>query len=208
MRTRSENTRQRIITAARRLFLERGYVATSMEAIAGQSNVTKQTLYGYFSNKRTLFISVLEDVMGGPWEPDLTLDMLRNGEDLRQTLLKVGTQINAVIAEPDYIQLLRVVIPEISTEPELGRLFERGVTARALRWLTTLFGAAKKNGLIAIEHPAIAAQLFMGGFVTRILLQGLLMQTGGKYIRRQTKAELSRYVDEFMRCVGTTSKPI
>lgn len=206
MRIRNENTRQRIILAARLLFLERGYGATSMDAIASQASVTKQTLYGYFADKRTLFISVIEDVMGDTSGLDLSLDELRSIDHLRRVLLDIGAHINGVIAETDYIQLLRVVIAETITEPGLGKLFERGVTARALRSLTTLFGTAKKNGVIAIGYPAITAQLFMGGFVTRIFLQGLLMQSGKRHIRKQSKAELSRYIDEFMRHVepGTT----
>jgi TetR/AcrR family transcriptional repressor of mexJK operon len=204
MRSRSENTRQKIILAARHLFLERGYAATSMEAIAGQASVTKQTLYGYFSDKRTLFMSVIEDIMEGDRWPDLSLDTVHSTDDLRALLLKIGTHINRVIADPDYIRLLRVVIAETIADPSLGKLFERGVTVRALRSLTTLFDTAKRKGLLPIEQPGTAAQLFMGGFVTRILLQGLLMQSGKRYIRRQTKAELSKYVDEFMRYAGST----
>ncbi len=180
-----------------------------MDAIASQAGVTKQTLYGYFFDKRTLFISVIEDIMGGPWEFDLLLsDNLHTADDLRIVLHRVGSQINGVIAEPDYIQLLRLVIAETITEPGLGKLFERGVTARAMRALTSLFDAAKKQKLIAIENPHVAAQFFMGGFVTRILLQGLLMQSGTRYIRRQTKSELSRYIDEFMRHVGAAKYPL
>jgi TetR/AcrR family transcriptional repressor of mexJK operon len=201
MRARSENTRQKITLAAQQLFLERGYTATSMEAIAAQADVTKQTLYGYFSDKRALFLSVIENVMGAAWAPDSSLDKLYSADDLRTALLKISTHINSVIAEPEYIQLLRVIIPEASAEPGLGKLFDKGVTVRALRSLTALFRTAKNNGLVTIEYPAIAAQLFMGGFLTRIFLQGLLMQSGKRYIRRQTKVELSRYVDEFLKFV-------
>lgn len=202
MRVRSENTRQKIVLAGRQLFLERGYAATSMEAIAAQANVIKQTLYSYFSDKHALFISVIEDVMG-TWGEDPSFDVLHSTDDLRAVLLRVGAHINGVIAQPDYILLLRVVIAETIAEPGLGKLFERGITARALRSLTTLFGAAKKRGLINIDYPGIAAQLFMGGFLTRIFLQGLLMQSGKRFIRKQTKSELMRYVDEFMRFINT-----
>ncbi|HSX33697.1 MAG TPA: TetR/AcrR family transcriptional regulator [Candidatus Saccharimonadales bacterium] len=203
MRTRNENTRQKIIAAARQLFLERGYVATSMEAIATQAVVTKQTLYGYFSDKRALFMCIIEDIMGGSSEPRIAASTVCTPDDLRKALYQLGAHINGVIAEPDYIQLLRVVIAESISEPGLGKLFERGVTVRALRSFTTLFGAAQKNGLIAIEHSAIAAQFFIGGFLARIFLQGLLMQSGKKYIRKQTRAELLRYIDEFMRLAST-----
>jgi len=204
MRHRNESVQQKITHAARQLFLARGYTATSMEAIAGQAGVTKQTLYRYFADKRALFLSVIDDVMRTPREPDISLEKLQSLDDLRAILYKLGSHINAVIAEPDYMQLLRVVIAETITDPSLGQLFERGVTARALRSLTALFSSAKKNGLIDVERPGTIAHFFIGGFVTRIFLQGLLVQSGKKYLRRQTKAELSKYIEEFMRHIQAT----
>lgn len=184
--------------AARQLFLERGYAAASMDAIAERTAVTKQTLYSYFSGKRALFMSVVEDIMGNSLAFDLSLDKPQTHDELRSVLYRVGKHINSVIVEPDYIQLLRVVV----AEPGLGKLFERGITVRALRSLTTLFEEADRNGLMVAKHPATTAQFFMGGFVTRIFLQGLLMQSGKKGIRKQTKSELSQYVDEFLKHAG------
>ena len=202
MRISSEATRRNIIQAARQRFLDKGYAATTMDAIAVEAGITKQTLYRYFADKRTLFMSVIEDVMGGPEDFALPPDAAQSPAALRAALQKIAGHINQVIAEPDYVRLLRVVIAETIAQPELGKLFERGVTARSLRSLTRLFSAAKKQGLLLIGRPAITAQFFMGGFVTRIFLQGLLMQSGTRRIRRQTKQELSEYIDEFMRGVS------
>lgn len=202
MRTRTEITRSAIIRAARWLFLHRGYTATSVEAIALQAGVTKQTVYGYFVGKRDLFVCVIEDVIGQPWSFDPLQDTVATVDDLKAELLRVGMHINKVISKPDYIQLLRVVIAETIADPGLGLVFERGVTARSLRALTALFTDAKKSGIIHIEQPVVAAQMFMGGFVTRIFLEGLLMQSRSKSIKKQTKQELQQYVDEFMRRAG------
>lgn len=47
-------TRRLISDAARRLFLERGYAATSMDAIAGEAGVAVSTVYAVFKNKRAI----------------------------------------------------------------------------------------------------------------------------------------------------------
>ena len=47
-------TRRLIADAARKLFLERGYAATTMEAIAGEAGVAVSTVYAIFKNKRAI----------------------------------------------------------------------------------------------------------------------------------------------------------
>jgi AcrR family transcriptional regulator len=50
-----------IIDSARILFLREGYSATSMEAIAAHTGISKGTLYTRFPNKETLFAALVED---------------------------------------------------------------------------------------------------------------------------------------------------
>ena len=57
---RARATGQRIVDAARELFLERGYVPTTIDAIAQQADVAVETVYARFRNKRTLLIAVVE----------------------------------------------------------------------------------------------------------------------------------------------------
>ena len=50
-RTRSYEVHQRMIEAALRLFAERGFESTSMDAIAREAGVTKPTLYNHWADK-------------------------------------------------------------------------------------------------------------------------------------------------------------
>lgn len=47
-------TRRLIVDGARELFLQRGYAATTMEAIAGEAGVAVSTVYAIFKNKRAI----------------------------------------------------------------------------------------------------------------------------------------------------------
>lgn len=88
---RAESTRNALVAAARRLFVERGYHATSTEQIVALAGVgTRGALYHHFADKRALFVAAFEAV-----EEDLVaaagaaiheapheappLEMLRNG---------------------------------------------------------------------------------------------------------------------------------
>ena len=62
-------TRLRIIEAAKALFIEHGYPATTLEAIAGAADTSLPTLYRLFSSKRALLKAVLDVSFGGDDQP-------------------------------------------------------------------------------------------------------------------------------------------
>jgi AcrR family transcriptional regulator len=57
-----EATRHALLNAARRLFGEQGYAATSLDEIAQAANVTKGALYHHYEGKQELFGAVYEQV--------------------------------------------------------------------------------------------------------------------------------------------------
>jgi AcrR family transcriptional regulator len=59
---RGRATRERIVSAGRELFGERGYDATSIEAILDAAGVARGALYHHFPNKVGVFDAVLERV--------------------------------------------------------------------------------------------------------------------------------------------------
>jgi AcrR family transcriptional regulator len=62
-------TRLRIIEAARALFIEHGYPATTLGAIAAAADTSLPTLYRLFSSKRALLKTVLDVSFGGDDQP-------------------------------------------------------------------------------------------------------------------------------------------
>lgn len=197
MRKRSEATQKTIITAARRLFLSQGYVGTTLDAVAEQAGVTKRTVYGYFPDKRALFKGVIEDAVGDPWEFQVPLEGVATVEGLHSALYAIGQGINEILYQPDYIQLLRVVITEVPSQPDLSILFERGAIRRALRTVTGLLRTAEMHGMLSLKDTEAAAQQFVGGFAVRVFLDGLL-QPSPQHARKLTNVELADYVDDFM----------
>jgi AcrR family transcriptional regulator len=58
-------TREQLIEVATRLFAERGYEDTSIEAVLAAAGVSRGALYHHFAGKDALFSAVLEGVEGG-----------------------------------------------------------------------------------------------------------------------------------------------
>ena len=69
---REDRTRSALLDAAERLFFERGWDATSLEAVAGEAGVTKQTLLRHFGSKTGLlehaFVRAFENVRHQRWD--------------------------------------------------------------------------------------------------------------------------------------------
>jgi len=84
---RAESTRNALVAAARRLFVERGYHATSTEQIVALAGVgTRGALYHHFADKRALFVAAFEAVeedlvaaAGAAIQDAPPLETLRNG---------------------------------------------------------------------------------------------------------------------------------
>ncbi len=62
-------TRLGVIDAAKRLFIEHGYPATTIEAIAEAAEVSLPTVYRLFGSKRALLAAVLDTAFGGDDQP-------------------------------------------------------------------------------------------------------------------------------------------
>ncbi|NYD30935.1 TetR family transcriptional regulator [Nocardioides kongjuensis] len=58
----SASTKRALVDVAEQLFAEKGYAATSLDAIVSGARVTKGALYHHFSGKQALFESVFERV--------------------------------------------------------------------------------------------------------------------------------------------------
>ena len=65
----ARETRRLIVSAARELFVEDGYVATTIEKIAERAGVSKPTVFASVGNKRALLKAAREVAMAGDDEP-------------------------------------------------------------------------------------------------------------------------------------------
>jgi AcrR family transcriptional regulator len=61
---RGIETRERIFRAALRLFAERGFMATTIDAIAQEADIGKSTFFNYFDNKESILLQFREKQMG------------------------------------------------------------------------------------------------------------------------------------------------
>jgi len=132
-RAQADATRGAVLAAARDLFVERGYVATTVRAIADRAGVSPETVYATFGNKRSLLSSVLDVSIVGDDEMVPLLERawvkeMRDEPDPRRRLrilARNGTMILERIAP-----IHGVLHAAAATDPKVASLWERYASQR------------------------------------------------------------------------------
>lgn len=157
-REQARETRQRILDAARALFLARGYVATTIADIADEAGVANQTVYASLRSKRQILKEVMDVAIGGDDRPVGMLDRaeprrLRQEPDQRAQITLLARGIGEVLdrAGPlfDVMRAAGTADPEIATSYELIQRERRENMGRIVEWIAA--NGPLKPGLTADE---------------------------------------------------------
>lgn len=171
--TRAQQTRERLRAAAHQLFLQQGYLATSIDAILAEAGISsKETLYRHYANKEALFVDVLSHLtmeQPGFVETCAALPTPSDLPQLDQALTLLSREILTMMSQPGYLPLVRMIIAEAPRFPQLGSLFFSTVTQRGLAIITALLQEAKAREVIADVDLDIVVHLLLGGLLTYIL---------------------------------------
>lgn len=111
--TEKTDIRERILAVALRLFADQGFEATSLQAIADEVGVRKQSLLYHYSSKDALRRAVLED-LASHWSRVLPrlLKAATSGEDEFQSV--VAELISFFMADTDRA---RLIVREVLDRP-------------------------------------------------------------------------------------------
>lgn len=74
LQARTRRTRAAVIEAARELFVERGYAATTIEAVSERSETSQPTVYRLFGSKLAILKAVIDVSIAGDDEPVAVAD--------------------------------------------------------------------------------------------------------------------------------------
>ncbi|RTR23100.1 TetR/AcrR family transcriptional regulator [Azospirillum griseum] len=148
-----------ILEAARDIFLELGYAATSMDLVAQRARVSKTTLYTRFPSKDDLYTATISNECerhGMRFSPECFDDL-----PLREVLIRVGTRFVELIWSEAAIRVHQSVMGEAQRVPEAARLFVKAGPEQGTAVLVALFERLTQRGLIAVDDPAFAARQFL-----------------------------------------------
>jgi len=159
MRTRTEEKRREIVTAAAELFVELGYERTSMSAISARVGGSKATLYSYFESKEDLLRAVLADSVEE--ESDRLMQEFPADADLREGLIRLGIQYLTGRLAPLPIAIMCI----LATQPQesaLGTEFYASVLKPAWKRFAGRIAVLMDEGRLVQADPWIAAMHWKG----------------------------------------------
>ncbi len=161
-REQARATRRAILQAARGLFMERGYVATTVEAIAARAALSPATVYLAFVSKRALLAALVDESIGGDDAPVALLDrpwvqQLRSEPDRRRRIRLLAHNGRLILERRSPID--EVLHAAASTDPEIRALWERGRAERMAGQRALLQTVAGAGGVRPGLSMAAAADI-------------------------------------------------
>ena len=145
----ANETRRRILDAARKLFIERGYAGATAEAIAAEAGVAAQTIYANFKNKKKMLISLMNvSPTTGAEDPTPMLERATVQAVNQETNRRRQLQMFAEVVSNNLDQVAdisEILVDAAKTEPDLGRVAQK-LNQQRLEHMTSAVQAFAANG--------------------------------------------------------------
>ncbi len=193
----AELTRQRIIDAAREVFLSRGVSRTSMELIAAKAGVTRGAIYWHFSNKTELFSALREQVLLPLIDRmDDSLLVVNNDDPLGQIGKFLSGTIDVLNESSDTRQTFEIMMVKCEYVEELTAVLEQTLCncERISKKIEQLYERAKSKGqLKSTDSPSILAMdthLFFSG-----LMHLWVKDIDNKHYRKQALDLINNHIN-------------
>jgi TetR/AcrR family transcriptional regulator, mexJK operon transcriptional repressor len=163
---RSTRKHTAIMGAATALFLRDGYRNTSMDQVAADAAVSKQTVYKHFEDKEQLFREIVLGVSANSEAiiTDMT-SVLQSSDidsiaDLRTILTDLARRYIDGVLRPHVLALRRLIIAEAERFPDLARVYYEQAPARGIEVIADALCRYQEQGLLEMDDPHLAAAHF------------------------------------------------
>jgi TetR/AcrR family transcriptional regulator, mexJK operon transcriptional repressor len=155
----------RLLDVATRLFMERGFDGTTIDAVAEAAGVSKPTVYARYDDKRDLFVAVLRGRIR-KWLAPLSAAAEAQATEtspksIKTTLHELSRHMVAHTLAPEAGTLQRILSAQAVHFPELVKLANEEGWLRAVRGVASILRQSAARGQIKVDEPELAADVFL-----------------------------------------------
>ena len=165
---------ERILDAARSVFLERGLEGASIDEIADAAHAGKPTIYSRFPGKEALFAAVILRKVG---ENVSSIESVApTGVTFEERLASIATAILRRVLAAETVGLCRVTVAEARRFPDLAASVHRMARERTSEAVSQLLGELPESDQLpgfAADRRATTARQFIELIVQPMLMRAL-----------------------------------
>jgi TetR/AcrR family transcriptional regulator, mexJK operon transcriptional repressor len=174
-------------------FLSEGYDA-SVERIAQESGVVRQTVYNLFKSKEGLFTAVIGGLIAETTPKDL-LNFPRE-PDIRKALLKLGVNYLSLMLNPKVLQMFRVIVSQVSLDPGLSEQVFARSGGLLKKHLVNYLEDQARAGVVAMDDADMAAEQFLGMLLGNLHLRAShgLGGESARLMKRRAEAAVTAFL--------------
>ena len=193
------DVKARILDAAQRVFLKRGYQSASLDEIAETAPASKPTIYAHFPGKEALFEAVVARVIEGLTDFE---GFAPKGRSVQDRLASLGIEVVQRFID-ETIGITRATIAEADRFPALSRQVHEHGRDRAAAAVSHVLNDATHTlsrgakGPFGPKRSVSTAQIFMDLILLPMIMRAL-MGEGAKELRGELPAFVRERVSFFL----------
>jgi TetR/AcrR family transcriptional regulator of autoinduction and epiphytic fitness len=159
----ARQTRRAILDAAAKLFVEPGYAATPLTAVAAEAGVAVQTVYSVFGSKRQLLSDLVDVTLAGDDERVAMADRsfvadIRALTGLRARLTRYARHLTETHARQ--VQVMLALAGAATADPDAAAIWRKNLDER-YRGMTMLAADLVSTGEVLISPERAADVLWL-----------------------------------------------
>lgn len=195
-----------LLAVARDVFISQGFRGTTMDAVAAEARISKQSLYAAYVSKDGLFAAVVRDWVDRGYDAMRPhTDALATTDDVRGGLLRLAAVMQSGILSPEVLAIRTLVTAEADQFPDVAADYVARSWDRNTRQLARALAALDARDLLDVPEPDLAADqlvwLVVGGPLNHLSLHAGARRPSA----RRLQAVAEEAVETFLRRYGPRS---
>lgn len=168
LHTDSQDFRGRVVSAARELFILKGYEETSMSDVGKALSVSKPTIYECFASKQALMEAVVESAVA-TLDMTLTRAAARGDVSFEEYINRMPEECSAMALDRNRSAMYRLLIQEGARVPAISTAFASRIATEIYAIYYQLFDRAIKSGECRPLELSVLRRMFMSPVNTLML---------------------------------------
>jgi len=196
-----ENTEDKIMDAAIKLFYQKGYNGASTSEIAKEAGIAEGTIFRYFKTKKEILNQVLIKLIENLSQSLITdrMDMIlkeNKGQSTRD-ILKIILSDRVVMIDENW-ETIKIIITEMQFHEDIKEAFFKNVVSRINKLLDKLIESGIEKGSIKKINKVLIKQVIVGNFASYII--------GKKVMNYEEKINIDDVIDVLLNGIGMGGK--